>query len=536
MDKMKILFSCIGRRVELTEAFRAAAENLKIPLEIWGSDYSESAPALLFCDKRIKALKINDDGYIPQLLKVCEDNGIDAVIPTIDTDLLKLSQNKHLFREIGTQLVISDEDKIRICRDKRVTANYFKSVGLKCPETFDDFTKYDKGYPAFIKPKDGSSSIFAYKAENCDELKAYAEQVPEYIIQPYIKGTEYTVDVFCDFEGEPVYITPRIRLAVRSGEVLKTEIVNDEKIISEIKSLISDYKPCGAITVQLIREEKSGVDHYIEINPRFGGGAPLSIKAGAESPEALLRLLNKEKLTYTANAAEDGLIFSRFDQSVCVGGKPGKTDAVIFDLDDTLYNEIDYVKSGFKAAAAELSGVENAYEKLYAAFLEKKSAIDEVICAEGLGEDVKKKCVEAYREHKPDITLSEEVRALLTGLKERGIKIGIITDGRPSGQRNKISALGLDKIADAIVISDEIGGVGFRKPSDIPFRIMQKKLGVPFKRMIYVGDSMKKDIMTPRQLGMYSILYANKDGLYYDPENKFKDRIESLNEIPGYIK
>ena len=86
------------------------------------------------------------------------------------------------------------------------------------------------------------------------------------------------------------------------------------------------------------------------------------------------------------------------------------------------------------------------------------------------------------------------------------------------------------------MITDELGGVGFRKPCDIPFRIIKKKLGVPFKRMIYVGDSMKKDIFTPRQLGMYSVLYANKDGLYYDPENKFKDSIGTLKEILGYIK
>ena len=65
---------------------------------------------------------------------------------------------------------------------------------------------------------------------------------------------------------------------------------------------------------------------------------------------------------------------------------------------------------------------------------------------------------------------------------------------------------------------------------------MQKKLNVPFKRMIYVGDNIKKDIITPRQLGMYSILYVNKDGIYFDPENKYKESIESLSEIAGYIK
>lgn len=100
--------------------------------------------------------------------------------------------------------------------------------------------------------------------------------------------------------------------------MLKTEITQDPKIIAEMKQLIADYKPCGQITVQLIRENNSGDDYYIEINPRFGGGAPLSIKAGADSAEMVLRLINGEKLEYVENAAEDGAVYSRFDQSIRV--------------------------------------------------------------------------------------------------------------------------------------------------------------------------------------------------------------------------
>ena len=70
--------------------------------------------------------------------------------------------------------------------------------------------------------------------------------------------------------------------------------------------------------VQLIREKNTGDDYYIEINPRFGGGAPLTIKAGADSAEAMLRLLNGERLAYTEYAAENGAIYSRFDQSIRV--------------------------------------------------------------------------------------------------------------------------------------------------------------------------------------------------------------------------
>ena len=315
---MKLLFTSVGRRVELMQAFQDAAKRIGMELTIYGADISASAPALCFCHETVIVPRISNPDYIPALLDVCQKEKIDALIPTIDTDLMILAQNKARFEEIGTRVLISDPDKIAVCRDKRFTADYFHSVGLESPLPVDDISKYNGGFPAFIKPKDGSSSIFAYKANDAQELSAYAAQVPDYIIQPFISGTEYTVDIFCNFDGIPVFITPRIRLAVRAGEVLKTQIVQDEKIICEMQQLLQDYKPCGAITVQLIRQQDTQTDYYIEINPRFGGGAPLSIKAGADSAQALLQLLQGEDLSYQAGAAEDGAVYSRFDQSVRV--------------------------------------------------------------------------------------------------------------------------------------------------------------------------------------------------------------------------
>ena len=311
---MKILFTSVGRRVELIQAFASAAKKRGVSLEIIGGDASPTAPALQFCNQSVILPRINNENYIPFLIGFSEREKVDALIPTIDTDLLLLAEHKECFW--NTKVVISAPDKVRICRDKRFTADYFMRLGLKSPLPVDDIKYYRGGFPAFIKPKDGSSSINAHRADNEDELTLLTEMVPDYIIQPFIGGTEYTIDVFCDFEGNPVFITPRERLEVRSGEVLKTKIIQDEKIIDEIKRLISDFKPCGAITVQMIRDERTGEDYYIEINPRFGGGAPLSIKAGADSADALIRLLNGERIDYKPFAAENAAVYSRFDQSV----------------------------------------------------------------------------------------------------------------------------------------------------------------------------------------------------------------------------
>ena len=102
------------------------------------------------------------------------------------------------------------------------------------------------------------------------------------------------------------------------ARVLKTRITQDEVMIAEMQTLIKDYRPCGQITVQLIQNEQTGDNYYIEINPRFGGGSPLSMKAGADSAEAVIRMLRGEILAYRDKAAKDGAIYCRFDQSVCV--------------------------------------------------------------------------------------------------------------------------------------------------------------------------------------------------------------------------
>ena len=314
---MQILFTSVGRRVELIQEFKSAAERLEIDLTIHGVDITDTAPALAFCDKVHIVPKIRDERYIPVLSEICRQEHIDLLIPTIDTDLLLLSENEYQFEKSGTKVMVSDSDKVQLCRDKNLTSDFFRLCGLNAPETVNNYSKYKGNYPCFIKPKDGSSSIDAFKVNSSDELKVYAEHIKDYVIQPFISGEEYTVDIFCNFDGDPVYITPRKRLSVRAGEVLKTEICQDKIIIEETKNLIRRFKPCGPITVQLIRDN-TGDDYYIEINPRFGGGAPLSMKAGANSAEAILKILSGERPGYTESAAADGAVYCRFDQSVRV--------------------------------------------------------------------------------------------------------------------------------------------------------------------------------------------------------------------------
>ena len=530
---LRILFTSVGRRVELVQEFKKAAFDLGIKLEIIGADISPSAPALTFCDHTVIVPRISDSSYIPELLKICKAYQVDALIPTIDTDLLLLAKERNSFTSIGTSVFISSPEKVALCRDKRLTTSYFHSLGLHSPSPVDSIEEYTGGFPAFIKPLDGSSSIGANKANSIEELYHYASQLYGYIIQPYVSGTEYTVDIFCDRNGSPIYITPRIRQAVRAGEVLKTKIDYQESIITEMLRLVDDFKPCGPITVQLIRDEKTGINHYIEINPRFGGGAPLTMKAGANSARTALQILSGETVPYQPNAAEDGCTFSRFDQSICVHrNNPPVIKAVIFDLDDTLYSEKEYIRSGYRKIAAMIPKVENMAEKLWLAFQSGRPAIDYVLTQEGIfSENLKHLCLSAYRNHTPNIHLYDGVSELLFDLRKFGIKIGIITDGRPEGQHAKLDALGLYDLVDSILITDELGGAQFRKPNDIAFRIMQGRFQVPYENMIYVGDNASKDFYASKTLGMQWIHFCTHDGLYSKDSSLETNKVTSIDEL-----
>ena len=177
-------------------------------------------------------------------------------------------------------------------------------------------------------------------------------------------------------------------------------------------------------------------------------------------------------------------------------------------------------------------------KKLWSYFLEKKNAIDELLSELGLPEK-KQDCLNIYRSHMPDIKLYDGTLELISLLKAKGIKVGIITDGRVNGQKNKIEALGLIELVDDIIITDELGGEQFRKPNDIAFRIMQCRWRLPYETIAYVGDNMAKDFIAPRQLGMRSIYFENKDGIYYNAAydaNECDLKITGIKELSEKLK
>ncbi len=179
---------------------------------------------------------------------------------------------------------------------------------------------------------------------------------------------------------------------------------------------------------------------------------------------------------------------------------PYMSDTVIcFDLDDTLYKEIDYLKSAYEEIAEKIGHLE-AVPQMIGWYHEGKNVFAELIVKYRLKLTVND-CITIYRNHYPTISLERGVVEFLVEAKKTGCIVGLITDGRSVSQRNKISALGLKGIFDIEVISEEFGS---EKPDERNYRVvMERYLGC--KRFIYVGDNPKKDFLAPNHLGWETV-------------------------------
>jgi len=215
-------------------------------------------------------------------------------------------------------VMISDETVVRLCGDKIATHRFLVERSFGAPRLYstEDLDCGEYSLPLFIKPRDGSASIDAHRVDTAEELRAYRQTVKNPMVQELVEGEEYTIDCFADLAGEVISVVPRVRLATRGGEVAKGRVVRHDALIADVRRLLEMLRPIGHVTVQCIVTEDGRIV-YIEVNPRFGGGAPMSIASGADSCEWLYRILRGEELHYDGKF-RDGLTFLRYDQSICL--------------------------------------------------------------------------------------------------------------------------------------------------------------------------------------------------------------------------
>jgi carbamoyl-phosphate synthase large subunit len=199
--------------------------------------------------------------------RIIKEKGINVVVPTLDETLISWAQKKQYYLEKGVHILISDATTLQIFQDKWNTYNFFVDNQVPTP-----ISSLEHDFDV-VKPREGRGG----QGVTLDS-KPRTINMEGMISQEKLKGQEYTIDVFCDNLGKPIYIVPRVRLNVINGKSTGGKTVNHPVIIEWVERICSRIKFFGPINLQCF-ELENGEIKFTEINPRLGGGTALGITA-----------------------------------------------------------------------------------------------------------------------------------------------------------------------------------------------------------------------------------------------------------------
>lgn len=232
--------------------------------------------------------------YIDFIIDLCREEGIDVVFPIHDDELLLFAERMSDFREAGVHLVSNEINTVKICRDKYLTYLHAKKHGIEVPETWlgQEFEpqKQELHSPLVVKPRLGRGSIGVHITRTMEELAFYRKYVDDAIIQDYLPGREFTIDVVADMSGKPLSCVPRERLETRAGIAVLARTVKESSLNAFVDKVLASFNlaPRGNIQCRL---DSSGSPNLIEVNPKFAASLPITIRAGVNMPLIVLKQL-----------------------------------------------------------------------------------------------------------------------------------------------------------------------------------------------------------------------------------------------------
>lgn len=284
MDRLNILFLGGAKRVSIAERFINEGKKYKIAVKIFSYEIQEEVP-ISCIGKVIIGLKWNDKNIYNHLIEVVKANDIHIILPFVDPAIEICSVLKQQIGNVVT-IPVSSESICKTMFEKRKAAAWFEKNKLPIPKTYD---LNNIEYPAIFKPNTGSAAkgIIIVKNES-DLLKI--QNSDQFLIQEFIEDNiEYTVDAYVSNNKEIITAVPRIRLETAGGEATRSITINDNIIIDLSNRILICDDFFGPITIQFIRDRAKGKLYIMEINPRLGGGVILSIEAGANIPEMIIK-------------------------------------------------------------------------------------------------------------------------------------------------------------------------------------------------------------------------------------------------------
>ena len=314
--KNNILILSAGRRVELVQAFQKDLKQIFPEALVYCTDmFPELSAACQVSDGYFNVPRVTSSDYLDVLERIFLENNVGLVIPTIDTELYLLASARDHFLSLGVNVVISSPIFTAVCRDKRETSKLFTLYNIDQPEIYN---LESLKFPCFCKPYDGSCSVGAFVINNESELSdtivsneknMYMELIPK-------SFSEYTVDCYFTNDGNLACLVPRKRLEVRGGEVSKGVTKKNfvyDYLLGKLKYVEGAR---GCITFQFFVDELNAYIKGLEVNPRFGGGYPLSYDAGANYPKWLIQEYLLNEVPIFSDVWESNLVMLRYDAKV----------------------------------------------------------------------------------------------------------------------------------------------------------------------------------------------------------------------------
>jgi carbamoyl-phosphate synthase large subunit len=320
MKPMNLLVSSVGRRVELLKCFRESADQLGLDLQIIASDLQPTlSSASRIADKIIESPSASKPDFISVLKRYSQALMIDLVVPTIDTELTVLSASREAFG--ACDIIVSEPIALRVARSKLLTAKVLSDSDISVPPTVAASNLVggpcSLSFPIIAKVDDGSRSVGLFEIRSVEQLMGLKSDLTGYCLQTKIIGREFTCNCYVDKIGRLIAAVPHERLEVRAGEVSKARterIPEAHSVALKIVKALPGLR--GPFCFQFILDEH-GVPWVFEINARFGGGYPLTHKAGAPFTKWILQ----ERLNQPLEVQNDwvsGLTMLRYDAAFFV--------------------------------------------------------------------------------------------------------------------------------------------------------------------------------------------------------------------------
>ncbi|CAN5161652.1 ATP-grasp domain-containing protein [soil metagenome] len=328
-----IVVSSAGRRVALLRLFRRALRDLGHRGQVIATDMSPLSSAAHEAERFFQVPPCTDPGFVPAMLDVCARTGARLLVPTIDPELAVYARHRERFAEVGTTVAVSGPQVVGIGADKRETHAWLTRAGIPTVRqgTVDEVLADpdDWPFPLMVKPRQGSAGVGVEAVADPDDLKlASCDGDP--VVQTVARGREHTIDMLVDRTGGCVCAVPRRRIEVRAGESSKGVTVRCPVLEATARRVCAALPDAyGALNLQLFRDAGTGETSVIELNPRFGGGFPLSWEAGGRFPEWMIsELLGREPVT-SPSGWRGGVVMLRYDDAVFVDARTvGLPDAV----------------------------------------------------------------------------------------------------------------------------------------------------------------------------------------------------------------